>query len=42
MCEDRFSPVLATHFSERIEVDEICDAFVKARPRRPFLAIRTV
>lgn len=30
--------VIARHYPERFEVDEICDAFVKAHPRRLFQA----
>ena len=40
MSEERFSDlaVIAMHYSERFEVDETCQAFVKARPRRLFQA----
>ena len=40
MSEERFSDlaVIAMHYSERFEVDEICQAFVKAHPRRLFQA----
>ena len=40
MSEERFSDlaVIAMHYPERFEVDEICEAFVKAHPRRPFQA----
>ena len=40
MSEERFSDlaVIAMHYPERFEVDEICDAFVKAHPRRLFQA----
>ena len=36
MCEEHFSDlaIIAMHYSERFEVDEICEAFVKAHPRR--------
>ena len=38
MCEERFSDlaIIAMHYPERFEVDEICEAFVKAHPRRLF------
>ena len=40
MSEERFSDlaVIAMHYPERFEVDEICDAFEKAHPRRLFQA----
>ena len=40
MSEERFSDlaVIAMHHPERFEVDEICEAFVKAHPRRLFQA----
>jgi len=40
MSEERFSDlaVIAMHYSERFEVDQICQAFVKAHPRRLFQA----
>ena len=40
MSEERFSDlaVITMHYPERFEVDEICDAFVKAHPRRLFQA----
>ena len=40
MSEERFSDlaVIAIHYPERFEVDEICEAFVKAHPRRLFPA----
>ena len=40
MCEERFSDlaIIAVHYPERFEVDEICEAFVKAHPRRLFKA----
>ena len=40
MCEEHFSDlaIIAMHYSERFEVDEICEAFVKAHPRRLFKA----
>ena len=40
MSEERFSDlaVIAMHYPERFEVDEICEAFVKAHPRRLFQA----
>ena len=41
MSEERFSDlaVITMHYPERFEVDEICDAFVKAHPRRLFQAM---
>ena len=41
MSEERFSDlaVIAMHYPERFEVDEICEAFVKAHPRRLFQAM---
>ena len=40
MSEERFSDlvVIAMHYSKRFEVDEICEAFVKAHPRKLFQA----
>ena len=40
ICEERFSDVaiIAVHYLERFEVDEICEAFEKAHPRRLFKA----
>ena len=40
ICEERFSDlaIIAIHYPERFEVDEICEAFVKAHPRRLFQA----
>ena len=40
MCEERFSDlaIIAVHYPERFEVDEICEAFVKAHPRSLFKA----
>ena len=40
MSEERFSDlaVIAMHYPGRSEVDEICEAFVKAHPRRLFQA----
>ena len=40
MSEDRFSDlaVIAMQYPERFEVDEICEAFVRAHPRRLFQA----
>ena len=40
MSEERFSDltVIAMHYPERLEVDEICEAFVKAHPRGLFQA----
>ena len=40
MCEERFSDlaIIAVHYPERFEVDEMCEAFVKAHPRRLFQA----
>ena len=40
MSEERFSDlaVIAMHYPERFEVDEICETFVKAHPRRLFQA----
>ena len=40
MCEEHFSDlaIIAMHYPERFEVDEICEAFVKAHPRRLFQA----
>ena len=40
MCEEHFSDlaIIAMHYPERFEVDEICEAFVKANPRRLFQA----
>lgn len=40
MSEERFSDlaVITMHYPERFEVDEICDAFAKAHPRRLFQA----
>jgi len=40
MSEERFSDlaVIAMHYHERFEVDEICKAFVKAHPGRLFQA----
>ena len=40
MCEERFSDlaIIAVYYPERFEVDEICEAFVKAHPRRLFQA----
>ena len=40
MSEERFSDlaVIAMHHFERFEVDETCQAFVKAHPRRLFQA----
>ena len=40
MSEERFSDlaVIAMYYSERFDVDEICQAFVKAHPRRLFQA----
>jgi len=40
MSEERFSDlaVIAMHYPERFEVDEICEAFTKAHPRRLFQA----
>ena len=40
MCEERFSDlaIIAVHYPERFEVDEICEAFVKAHPKRLFQA----
>jgi len=40
MPEERFSDlaVIAMHYHERFEVDEICKAFVKAHPGRLFQA----
>ena len=40
LSEERFSDlaVIAMHHPERFEVDEICEAFVKAHPRRLFQA----
>ena len=39
-CEERFSDlaIIAVHYPERFEVDEMCEAFVKAHPRRLFQA----
>ena len=36
MCEERFSDlaIVAVHYPERFEVNEICDAIIKAHPRR--------
>ena len=36
MCEERFPDlaIIAMHYPERLEVDEIFQAFVKAHPRR--------
>ena len=38
--EESFSAlvIIAVHYPERFEVDEICEAFVKAHPRRLFKA----
>ena len=35
-CEERFSDlaIIAVHYPERFELDEMCEAFVKAHPRR--------
>ena len=40
MSEERFSDlaVIAMRYPERFEVDEICEVFVKAHPRRLFQA----
>ena len=40
MSEERFSDLamIAMHYPERFEVDEMCDAFAKAHPRRLFQA----
>ena len=40
MCEERFSDlaIIAVHYPERFEVDEIREAFVKGHPRRLFQA----
>ena len=40
MSEERFSDlaVIAMHYPKRFEVDETCEAFVKAHPRRLFQA----
>ena len=40
MCEERFPDlaIIAVHYPERFEVDEMCEAFVKAHPRRLFQA----
>jgi len=40
MSEERFSEltVIAMHYPERFDVDEICEAFVKAHPKRLFQA----
>ena len=40
MCEECFSnlAIIAVHYPERFEVDEICEAFVKAHPKRLFQA----
>ena len=40
MSEERFSDlaVIAMHYPERFEVDEICEVFVNAHPRRLFQA----
>ena len=40
MSAERFSDLafIAMHYPERLEVDEICKAFVKAHPRRLFQA----
>ena len=39
--EGRFSDlaITAVHYPERLEVDEICEAFVKAHPGRLFKAM---
>ena len=44
MSEERFPDlaVIAMHYPERFEVDEICEAFVKAHPRRLFQAMYVV
>ena len=36
--EESFSDlaIIAVHYPERFEVDEICEAFVKAHPKRLF------
>ena len=36
MCKERFSylAIVAVHYPERFEVNEICDAIIKAHPRR--------
>ena len=41
ICEERFSDlaIIAVHYPERFEVDEICEAFVKAHPRSLFKAM---
>ena len=38
--EESFSDlaIIAVHYPERFEVDEICEAFVKAHPRSLFKA----
>ena len=40
MCEERFSEIaiIAVHYPERFEIDEISEAYVKAHPRRLFQA----
>ena len=40
MCEERFPDlaIIAVHYPERFEVDEMCEASVKAHPRRLFQA----
>ena len=40
MCEERFPDlaIIAVHYPEGFEVDEMCEAFVKAHPRRLFQA----
>ena len=42
MSKGCFSPVIAIHYSERFEVDEICEALANAHPRRLFHATRNV
>ena len=39
--EESFSDlaIIAVHYPERFEVDEICEAFVKAHPRSLFKAM---
>ena len=41
ICEESFSDlaIIAVHYPERFEVDEICEAFVKAHPGRLFKAM---
>ena len=40
MTEECFSdlPLISVHYKERIPVDEICEAFVQAHPRKLFQA----